>query len=99
MKGVGLTLQKIREPFLVSHFIVFFLIHSMQLGVGVLGFQRIVAKSAEQDAWISIVIAGLGVHVLIWMIYKILDKSGGDVTDVHREIFGKWIGGVFHSFS
>lgn len=68
----------------------------MQLGVGVLGFQRIVAKSAEQDAWISIVIAGLGVHVLIWMIYKILDKSGGDVTDVHREIFGKWIGGVFY---
>ncbi len=87
-------MQKISERHLVSPFLVFYLVHSMQVGIGVLGFQRIVAKSAENDAWISIIIGGIGIHVLIWMIYKIMEKSNGDITDVHRTIFGKWIGGL-----
>jgi spore germination protein (amino acid permease) len=66
----------------------------MQVGVGILGFQRVVAKSSGNDAWIAILIGGMGVHVLIWMIYKILDKQEGDITDVHRTIFGKWLGGA-----
>lgn len=69
----------------------------MQFGVGVLGFQRIVAKSAENDAWISVIIGGLGIHILIWMIYKIMEKGNGDITDVHRTIFGRWVGGFLSS--
>ncbi|MFD1738978.1 GerAB/ArcD/ProY family transporter [Bacillus salitolerans] len=86
-------MQKIRESLLISPFMVFYLVHSMQVGVGLLGFQRIVAESAENDAWISVIVGGMGVHILIWMMYKILQKGQGDITDIHRTIFGKWIGG------
>lgn len=84
---------KIAERFQVSHFLVFYLIHSLQFGVGVLGFQRIVSEKVGRDAWISVIIAGIMVHISLWMIYKILKNSGGNVTTVHRQILGKWIGG------
>ncbi|MEK5441300.1 MULTISPECIES: GerAB/ArcD/ProY family transporter [unclassified Fredinandcohnia] len=87
-------MERIKESFLVSPIFVFFLIHSMQVGVGMLGFQRIIAKSAGYDSWISVILAGVAVHIIVWIIYKILDYSGGDVVDVHKEIFGKWIGGL-----
>ena len=88
-------MERIREPFLVSPFFVFFLIHSMQVGVGVLGFQRIIAKSAGHDSWISVILAGFLVHIIVWMMYKILDGSKGDLIEVHKDVFGKWIGGFF----
>jgi spore germination protein AB len=90
--------QKIPETSLVSSFLAFYLIHTMQIGVGIMGFQRVVAKSSGNDAWIAILVGGVGVHVLIWMIYKILDKQEGDITDVHLSIFGKWIGGAMSLF-
>ncbi|KAA0547382.1 GerAB/ArcD/ProY family transporter [Bacillus sp. BGMRC 2118] len=90
-------MKNIPETSLVSSFLVFYLVHSMQIGVGILGFQRVVAKTSGNDAWISIIIAGIGVHLIIWMIYKILAKQHGDITDVHRVIFGKWIGGALSS--
>ncbi|WP_034332198.1 GerAB/ArcD/ProY family transporter [Bacillus sp. J37] len=84
---------KIAERFQVSHFLVFYLIHSLQFGVGVLGFQRIVAEKTGRDAWISVILAGILVHISVWMLYKILKDSGGNVITVHRNLFGKWIGG------
>ncbi|MBM6617046.1 GerAB/ArcD/ProY family transporter [Bacillus suaedaesalsae] len=90
-------MKNIPETSLVSSFLVFYLVHSMQIGVGILGFQRIVAKTSGNDAWIAILVAGIGIHVLIWMIYKIFATQHGDITDVHRAIFGKWIGGALSS--
>ncbi|PMC35077.1 spore gernimation protein GerB [Bacillus sp. UMB0899] len=85
---------KIAERFQVSHFLVFYLIHSLQFGVGVLGFQRIVAEKTGRDAWISVILAGILVHISVWMLYRILRNSGGNVITVHRNLFGKWIGGL-----
>jgi hypothetical protein len=67
--------QKIKEIFLVSPFLVFFLVHSEQIGVGVLGYQRIIAKYAGYDSWIAVIIAAFFVHILIWMIYYVLDNG------------------------
>lgn len=85
-------MERISNQFLVSPFMVFYLIHSMQVGVGILGFQRIVSKNAQNDSWIGVIIGGIVVHLLIWMMYKILEKSSGDITDVHTSILGKWVG-------
>lgn len=79
----------------VSPFFSFYLVQAIQIGVGILGFQRVLTKAVGHDAWISIILGGLGVHVVIWMIYKILGKQDGDITDVHRNLFGKWIGSTF----
>ncbi|MGM3088973.1 GerAB/ArcD/ProY family transporter, partial [Bacillus cereus group sp. BC328] len=40
---------------MVSDFYVFFLIFSNVIGIGILNFQREIAKDAGYDAWLSII--------------------------------------------
>ncbi|MDQ0198223.1 GerAB/ArcD/ProY family transporter [Neobacillus ginsengisoli] len=82
----------IPEKAKISPFLVFFIVHQMQFGVGVLGFQRIIAQTAGYDAWIAVLIAGLSIHVIVWMIYKIVEKANGDIMTAHSFVFGKKIG-------
>lgn len=91
-------MQKIPKQFQVSPFLVFFLIHSTQFGVGALGYQRVIAMSAGYDAWMGIILFGLFTHIVVYMIYKICEKSGGDLASAHRMAFGKWIGKLFTMF-
>jgi spore germination protein (amino acid permease) len=88
--------QKVKEAFLISPFLVFFLVHSEQVGVGVLGYQRVIAKYAGYDSWISVIIAAVFVHLLIWMIYYVLDNGGGDIVTIHKTLFGGILGNVFN---
>ncbi|WP_176223890.1 GerAB/ArcD/ProY family transporter [Thalassobacillus devorans] len=81
------------ENLLVTPFFVFFLIHAMQLGVGILSFETYIARDAGYDAWISLLIAGAAIHLLLWIVYNILQSSKGDIVSIHEETFGKYIGG------
>ncbi|MBM7553611.1 GerAB/ArcD/ProY family transporter [Thalassobacillus pellis] len=85
------------ENLLVTPLFALFLINAMQVGVGILGFESYIAKDAGYDSWLSILIAGAGIHLLLWMIYQILHDTNGDIVSVHREVFGKYLGG-FLSF-
>ncbi|WP_285766818.1 GerAB/ArcD/ProY family transporter [Peribacillus sp. SI8-4] len=85
----------INEKYKVQPFYVFFLVHSMQTGIGVLSFQRMLAKSTGTDGWISILLAGLIVHFMIWVIYKIFSIVPGDIITVNYHAFGKLIGSFF----
>jgi spore germination protein AB len=76
----------------ISPFLVFFLIHTMQSGIGVLGFQRFIAKAAGYDAWISIIFTGIVIHILLWMMFKMLEIANGDMTSIHTFVLGKKIG-------
>ncbi|MEH7300343.1 GerAB/ArcD/ProY family transporter [Neobacillus drentensis] len=79
----------------ISPYLVFFTIYSSQVGVGILSFQRIIAKKAGFDAWIGVLLAGCLVQLFIWMMYKLLAKADGDIVDVHSMVFGKIIGKCF----
>lgn len=68
----------------------------MQMGVGMLGFERISAKLVGNDAWISTLFFGLSVNVIIWIIYQILNRGNSDIITIQKNVFGKWIGGVFN---
>lgn len=61
-----------------------------------LGFERISAKLVGNDAWISTLLFGLSVNIIIWIIYQILNQGNGDIIIIHQNVFGKWIGGVFN---
>ncbi|MFP3340053.1 GerAB/ArcD/ProY family transporter, partial [Micrococcus sp. SIMBA_131] len=52
------------------------------------------AKYAGNDAWISVLVAGLSLNVIIFLIYKIMMKEKGDLISLHHNLFGKWIGGL-----
>ncbi|MGC5326900.1 GerAB/ArcD/ProY family transporter [Brevibacillus sp. SYSU BS000544] len=88
----------VRERFLISPFLVFFVIHGSELGVGILGFQRDLIKDAGYDGWISVLVAGLSIHLIIWMIYRVLVANNQDIIGIHKRYFGKMIGGVLNLF-
>ncbi|WP_176446780.1 GerAB/ArcD/ProY family transporter [Lentibacillus sp. CBA3610] len=77
----------------VPPLMVFFLISASQIGVGFLGFQSIINQYAGHDAWISVIVAGLGVSAIIWIMYQILKHDDkGDIIAVHQFTYGKWLG-------
>lgn len=78
----------------VSSFLVFFLIHTMQVGVGILGFTQILVQKAGADAWIAVVLAGAAIHGVIVVMYRLLQSPGDDIIAVHHRLFGKWCGGI-----
>lgn len=84
--------QIVPEKVKISPFLVFFIVHTMQFGVGVLGFQRLIAVTAGYDAWIAVVLAGLSTHIILWIIYKITDTANGDILTAHTFVFGKNLG-------
>ncbi|MED4402223.1 GerAB/ArcD/ProY family transporter [Metabacillus fastidiosus] len=83
----------LKENLLISPFLVFYIINSMQLGGGALFDLRGMSQHAGYDTWISIIVSGLSMHILIWLLYQILNKGKGDIVAIHRDLFGKWVGG------
>ncbi|SFD45800.1 spore germination protein (amino acid permease) [Lentibacillus persicus] len=80
----------------VTGLMVFFLITASQVGVGVLGFQSIINKYAGNDAWLSVIVAGLMVNVLIWVMYRMLkNDETGDIISIHNVTYGNWLGAFF----
>lgn len=89
--------QSVAENVKISPFLVFYLIISMQIGIGILGYQRHIAKAAGYDAWFSVIAAGLMVHLVLWMIYKIAETVKGDLVLAHQYVFGEKIGKILSS--
>ncbi|RYL93011.1 spore gernimation protein [Sporolactobacillus sp. THM7-4] len=92
--------KKIREASQVSPIIAFFITLSIQIGIGVLSFQRTVSRHSGQDAWVVMLIAGLSTLAVMWMILRLLDNEQAygqpDLLSIHRRLFGKWIGGMLN---
>jgi spore germination protein (amino acid permease) len=84
-----------KEDKMVSPYFVFYLIHAMQIGVGILGFERVIVQSAGYSAWIAILTSGASIIGLVWVSYRILNKGNNDIVAIHADIMGKWIGGFF----
>ncbi len=85
------------KAYQISPFIVFFMVSSAQVGVGILGFERVIAKVAGYNGWMSVIWAGILVHVIIYFIYRMFkDDDSMDLKKIQDETFGKWIGGAFN---
>lgn len=82
---------------MVSPYFLFFLMHSTQTGVGVLKFQSHIIKGAGQNSWISIFVFGLSLHLIFFMMLYILKQSDGEnILSLHKELFGKYLGGMLN---
>jgi spore germination protein (amino acid permease) len=87
-----------KPPFLLSTFLVIFIIHAIQVGIGIHGFQRIIFMAAKQDAWISVLIAGFATHIVVFVMIKTLQIYGStDIFGIHHDVYGKWLGKIFNS--
>ncbi|WP_409176870.1 GerAB/ArcD/ProY family transporter [Brevibacillus fortis] len=77
----------------ISAFLAGVLVHGTQLGMGILGFQRIIAKEAGHDAWISVILAALFTHLTVMTINKTLHRyPSADIYGIQEDVFGKWLG-------
>ncbi|MDV2683218.1 GerAB/ArcD/ProY family transporter [Alkalihalophilus lindianensis] len=84
-----------KAALMIPPYLVFYLIHSMQVGVGVLGFTRYIGEIAGYRAWMAVLLTGVLFHIVVWVMYQILNEKDKDIVSVHRHAFGKWIGGFF----
>ncbi|WAA09910.1 GerAB/ArcD/ProY family transporter [Fervidibacillus albus] len=82
----------------VAPFILFYVVASIQIGVGVLSFQRDVAKTAGYDGWISIIIIGIATMIVIWFIFQMAKTVNGDLLDVVSFSLGKWASRIIGLF-
>jgi len=83
---------------MINAYLLFFVIHSAQIGVGVHGFQRIVFQEARQDAWISVLLAGLATHIIAFCMIKTLEVYGSnDLYGIQQDVYGKWIGNFLNA--
>lgn len=77
----------------INAFLLFFIIQSAQVGVGIQGFQRIIYQDAKHDAWISVVLAGLAAHIIAVFMLKTLQLYGSnDLYGIHQDVYGRWVG-------
>ncbi|WP_399632999.1 GerAB/ArcD/ProY family transporter [Sporosarcina sp. SG10008] len=77
----------------INAFLLFFIIHTAQIGIGIQGFQRIIYQDAKHDAWISVLLAGLATHIIAIFMLKTLEIYGSnDLYGIHQDVFGKWLG-------
>lgn len=70
-----------------------FMVIQAQIGVGVLSLPYNVASIAENDSWISILVAGLiiqGIILVMWLLAR--EYSNLTLFDICTEIFGKYLG-------
>lgn len=84
----------IGEQYKVSPPMVLYLISSMQIGVGILGFERDIVRDAGFDSWAAILLAGVGTNIIFWMMSKMMERSDGTIFSVHENLFGKIAGSV-----
>lgn len=81
----------------IPAYLFFFLIYSNQVGVGVLGFERVIARETGYDAWISVILGGLAAHLVMWLIGRTLKRyPSSDLYGINHDVFGKRIGSLFN---
>ncbi|ARI78183.1 GerAB/ArcD/ProY family transporter [Halobacillus mangrovi] len=77
----------------VSAFYLFFIVHTIQTGAGIMGVPRILYLEAGHDAWISVLIAGLYLHFIGWIMISILrEYESADILGIQCDLYGKFIG-------
>lgn len=80
----------------ITLFQYIFLIHGVQLGVGILTLPRELAEVAGTDGWISIIICWFFATAVSLLIIQIMKKHpDGTILDVIQHYFGKWVGKLF----
>ncbi|MCT1578604.1 spore germination protein [Oceanobacillus kimchii] len=87
---------RVKPNLKINTFYLFFIITFIQIGVGLLGLQRILYEHARQDAWISLLIGLVYLFIIMYVMVIILRQySNADILGIQVDIFGKWIGKFF----
>ncbi|MEH7299863.1 GerAB/ArcD/ProY family transporter [Neobacillus drentensis] len=88
-----------KEGLLFEAFLVVFIVHAIQTGVGLVGLPRVVYMEAKHDAWIAVLLGGIFTAFVLVMMVRMLGKyDSADLYGIHVDVFGKWIGHALSIF-
>ncbi|NOU86652.1 GerAB/ArcD/ProY family transporter [Paenibacillus sp. LMG 31460] len=87
-----------KESHTISPYLVFFLLNSSMIGVGILNFQRELINHGGYSSWISVILAGITIHLLVWIIYRMLstDPLNSDLISLNKACFGRIVGNLIN---
>ncbi|WP_163150076.1 GerAB/ArcD/ProY family transporter [Anoxybacillus sp. MB8] len=86
------------ERLSVNAYLVFFLVHTAQIGLGIVGVQRVIFVEARQDAWIAVLISGLWIHLIVFVICQTLKSSEHDnIFSLHTFVYGRVLGWIMNA--
>ncbi|MYL32506.1 GerAB/ArcD/ProY family transporter [Pontibacillus yanchengensis] len=90
---------KIKANIQITAFYLFFIIHTMQIGAGIMGVPQIIYKESQNNAWISVLIAGVFLHLTIFVMISLLEQyKNADLFAIQKDVFGKWISRILGTF-
>jgi spore germination protein (amino acid permease) len=82
---------------MINTMLLVFVIHSMQVGVGIQGFQRIIYMEAKHDAWISVILSGVATSIVGFIMVKTLQYyENSDLYGIQFDVLGKWLGNLLN---
>jgi hypothetical protein len=59
----------------VSPFLVFFLFYASMVEAGIWNYQKALVQYAGYNAWMSIPVTGMSIHLIIWMMYRQMGRQ------------------------
>lgn len=84
-----------RERISINAYLVFFLVHTAQIGLGIVGVQRVIFVEARQDAWIAVLLSGLWIHLVVFVICQTLKQTEHDnIFSLHTFVYGRVLGWI-----
>lgn len=81
------------ERYTISPYLIFFMLQSMLFGLEFLSMAIKPIQLAGQDAWIPLFLCAISAHIVMYMMYQILNHNQADLIQIHQQFFGKWVGG------
>ncbi|WP_127580377.1 GerAB/ArcD/ProY family transporter [Paenibacillus koleovorans] len=91
--------NEIQENHTISPFFIMFPLYVGTVGVGILTYQSKVIEHAGYNAWISVLVAGLGMQIVLGLIYYILSahRDSPEIITINRTLFRTILGGLFNA--
>jgi spore germination protein (amino acid permease) len=81
----------------ITHIQLFFFVVQTQVGIGILSLPRDLHQYAKADSWISVLAAGLGSQLFIFIMYFLCKQFPYlNLYEFTSKIVGKWIGNFFN---
>ncbi|MCG6171379.1 spore germination protein [Anoxybacillus sp. LAT_35] len=87
-----------KERLSINAYLVFFLVHTAQIGLGIVGVQRVIFVEARQDAWIAVLLSGLWIHLIVFVMYRTLKLTEHDnLFSIHTFVYGRVLGWIVNA--
>ncbi|MEF3305822.1 GerAB/ArcD/ProY family transporter [Paenibacillus sp. GYB003] len=91
--------KEISGKYMISPYFVMFPLYVSMVGAGIITFQTKLMEHAGYNAWISVVLTGTSIHLILWMMYRLLSSrhDGQEIISLNHTLFGKIAGNVINS--